>query len=458
MINKPNRKKFLEELDNAVDEFIDHPFDKYICISHNDADGICSLNIIQNLLSRMGLDYDFFIYNRSVSWANYLEGILTRKPNDRIALIFTDVGSNISELIPIIRSRKEHFFILDHHELDSDITSIQLPENLNFVNPTMYGYDGLDHVSGATLTYMFAKRIKPKPVIKQGWLAITGIAGDTLRSTDRLESFNREIYDELLDEEVFQDNEGLCLFGSMHETIKNGLKYSILPFVSGLGGEDDQIINAFLKKNQINPKKRVIDLDFTEIKRIQDDAGFESHGHYATIPQKQGLLNFAFEHALVLNILCFKNINSAISIIQRKTTTFYSKGIYYDYLFNLTNNLRTLVKLPRFESEKAIFIEAAEIPASNWSDTASFTVVNELLDPFKILFLGGEEMKNHTIKLSIRCSRKYLEKNNGIGVNTVINRIKNDFSGMGGGHKLAGGLRLSIPSFNRLKENIANYI
>ena len=67
-------------------------------------------------------------------------------------------------------------------------------------------------------------------------------------------------------------------------------------------------------------------------------------------------------------------------------------------------------------------------------------------------------MKNHTIKLSIRCSRKYLKQNNDKGINTIINRIKDDLGGMGGGHKLAGGIRLSIPSFNRLKVNIDNYI
>ncbi len=458
MINNPNRKKFLEALNNAVDEFIDHSYDKYICISHNDADGICSLNIIQNLLYRMNLNFDNFIYNRSVSWANYLEGILPKKSQtDKIALIFTDVGSNISELIPIIKSRKEHFYILDHHELDVNFDEIMIPDNLFFVNPTVFSYDGLDHVSGATLTYMFAKKIKAKPVIKQGWLAIIGIAGDTLRPTDKLESFNQEIYNELLDEEIFEDKEGLCLFGSMHESIKNGLRYSILPFITGLGGEDDNEINSFLKKIQINPKKKVVDLTFSETQKIQENANFNSYGHYAVLPQKEGLLNFAFEHALLLNVLCFKNINVALSIIQRRSTSFYSKGIYYDYLLNLANNLRTIIKLPRFETDRAIFIEAGAIPASNWSDTASFTVVNELLDPYKILFLGGEEFKNHTIKLSIRCSRKYLKQNNGIGVNTIINRIKQDFGGMGGGHKLAGGLRLSIPSFESLKENTAKY-
>ena len=461
MTNTPDRNGFLEDLNEAVDHFIDHQhqFDKYIIISHNDADGISCLHIIQNLLYRMNLEYDYFIYNRSLSWSNYLEGILSKKQNNKIALIFTDVGSNLTELIPIISNRQEHFFILDHHEVDVNLNALKIPENLKFVNPTIHGYDGLDHIAGATLAYMFAKKINPKPVVSQGWLTIIGIAGDTLRPMDRLESFNLEIYNELLEENIFQDSEGLCIFGNMYEKIKNGLKNSILPFIRGLGGEDDQTIKSFLKQLQINPNKKVIDLSNYEIEKIQEIGKFKSYGHYATFPNKQGILKFAFEHALLLNILCFKNINVALSVVQKKASTIYAKEVYQEYISDLVKNLKKIVNLPHYETEKAIFIDAGEvIPASNWSDTASFTVVNDLLDPDKILFLGGEEKVNHNIKLSIRCSRKYLIQNKGIGVNSIITKIKKDLGGMGGGHKLAGGLRLSIPSFKRLKENVNNYI
>ena len=62
---KPNQKKFLADLDNAVDIFIDNSNNYYnniIAITHNDADGISSLKIVQNLLYKMNLEQDFFIY------------------------------------------------------------------------------------------------------------------------------------------------------------------------------------------------------------------------------------------------------------------------------------------------------------------------------------------------------------------------------------------------------------
>jgi len=76
MTNKYDRNAFLENLNTTVDQFLDHSYKKAITISHNDADGISCLHIIQNLLYKMKIDYDYFIYNRSFSWSNYLEGIL----------------------------------------------------------------------------------------------------------------------------------------------------------------------------------------------------------------------------------------------------------------------------------------------------------------------------------------------------------------------------------------------
>jgi len=459
MTKKPDRAKFLEDFNHAVDGFIDHTYTRVINISHNDADGISSLHIIQNLLYKLKLDNDYFIYNRSISWKNYLNGILSKRQSEKTAFIFTDLGSNLAELLPVIRNRKEHFYILDHHEVENVIEMCEMPENLFFVNPTIHGYDGLDHISGATLAYMFAKQIVPS-VMKLGWLAIIGIAGDSLKPMNKLQSFNREIYEELVDEDLIEDKKGLTLFGNMHESIKNGLKYSILPFIKNLGGESDQQIKSFLDTIQIDPKTKLVDLNAKEIETIQKRANIDSYSHYALLPQKVGLLRFAFEHALLINILCFKNISAAISIVQLKSITRYAKNLYSEYIYNLVNNLKTISNdPPSHETEKAVFMEVkGKIPPSNWSDTASFSAVNELFHPGKILFLGGLEKRSGTIKLSIRCSRKYIVNNNDNGVNAVISRIKKELGGVGGGHKLAGGIRLSIPSYNRLKKSAEDFI
>ncbi len=464
MVQQPNKEKFLSDLFNAADIFADdaNKYNKIVSISHNDADGISSLYIVQNLLHKMNIncEYDYFIYNRSVSWANYLRGIISKRQSERTAFIFTDVGSNLDELVPIIKNRKEIFVILDHHEVDNDLELLTFPENLYFVNPTIYGFDGLDHIAGASLAYLFAKRIRPN-VINQGWLTIIGIAGDSLKSMDKLTSFNKEIYEELLDEEIFLDKKGLILFGSMHDTVKNSLKYSILPFIPSFGG-DEKKIKSFLSNIQIDPNKKLADLNEEETEKIlsnMENPNVEV-GHYAILPQKQELLQFAFEHALLLNVLCFKNISAALSIIKLQKPTRYAKNIYIEYVENLVRNLKILSdELSTLETNNAIFIEVkGRIPPSNWSDTASFSAVNEIFDPNKLLLLGGVEKKSNTIKLSIRCTRKFLEQHNGYGVNKIISNIKERLGGQGGGHKLAGGIRLSKASYKFLKEKADEFI
>ncbi|MCK4238111.1 MAG: hypothetical protein KAX33_03250, partial [Candidatus Lokiarchaeota archaeon] len=60
--------------------------------------------------------------------------------------------------------------------------------------------------------------------------------------------------------------------------------------------------------------------------------------------------------------------------------------------------------------------------------------------------------------LSVRCSNKYLEKYPGKGANYVIENIKKDLGGIGGGHKLAGGIKISPNSFHILRENIDKFL
>ncbi|MEJ2296744.1 MAG: hypothetical protein P8Y23_18515, partial [Candidatus Lokiarchaeota archaeon] len=152
------------------------------------------------------------------------------------------------------------------------------------------------------------------------------------------------------------------------------------------------------------------------------------------MPFKLGMLRFAFEHSLLLNILSFKNIRAAISIMRQKSITRYAKAIYNEYVSNLAENMKSLSNnLSMKETKYAIFIDASncKIPPSNWSDTASFSMVNELFNPNKILFLGGLEKKTQMIKLSVRCSRKFLKAHKNGGVNKVIMNIKHDLGGNG---------------------------
>ena len=461
MVKKPDRTAFLRDLEGAVEHFVDNSKRKYnnvILISHNDADGISSLQIIQNLLYKIKLSNDYFIYNRSVSWEHFLNGILPKRQSDKTALIFTDVGSNLEDLLPIINQREENFYILDHHEVENTRDLKETPQNLHFINPTLYGFDGLADIAGSTLTHMFATSIDPS-LIKYGWLTVIGIVGDSLRSMDKLQSFNQEIYEQILEEEIVEDKKGVILFGCMYDTIKNSLKNSILPFIPGFSGESDLHIKNKLNSMQIDANKKLVDVNEDELQKLLKIPKVNL-GNYSILPFKSGMLRFAFEHSLLLNVLSFKNISAAISIMRQKSITRYAKSIYNEYVSDLAVNMKMLSKdLSKVETKYAIFLDVGngKISPSNWSDTASFSTVNELFNPNKMLFLGGLEKKTQMIKLSVRCSRKFIKNHKDGDVNSIITNIKRNLGGNGGGHKLAGGIRLSQASFKYLKQNIDSY-
>jgi hypothetical protein len=444
-------------LDNAIDHFIDKSYEHVISISHNDADGFSCSAIIQNLLYKMQIPVEYHIFNLATSWKQYLKNFFPKLGKKKNAFVLTDIGSNVSELSQIAEKRKEDFYILDHHEINQNIDDLEPPENLFLLNPTIYGFDGLDDIAGATLTYMFSKQIKPS-ITKLGWLAILGIAGDSLKSMDKLKSFNLEVYEEILNEEIIEENDGVILFGGMHEKIKEGLRSSILPFIKELEGEL-QKSKILLRKLKINENTPVVSLIPEEVKKLQGATKEDIVGKSAILPMKNGLLRYAFEHAILLNILGFNNINMAFNMVLSPNITLYAKKMYYDYIKNLVKNLNTITKIQKQVSERSIIIDAGgKISPSNWSDLASFATVNEILDPEKILFLGGEEQRYHMIKLSVRCTKKYIENHPGKGANYIIENIKRELGGIGGGHKLAGGIKISQNSFNILRENIDNYI
>lgn len=454
---KKNRKGFLSKLDNSINHFEDSNYEHVISISHNDADGFSCSAIIQNLIYKMNIPIEYHIFNLATSWKIYLKSFYPKlSKNKRTAFILTDIGSNISEIAQIVQKRKEDYYILDHHEVNKNIDDLEIPQNLFVINPTLYGFDGLSDIAGASLTYLFARKIKPS-IAKLGWLAILGIAGDSLKSMDQLTSFNKEVYEEILNEEVIEEFDGLTLFGGMHEKIKEGLRSSILPYLKDIGG-DLQKSKLLLRKLKINENTPVIELNQEEIESLQEATKENVVGKSAILPKKSGILKFAFEHAILLNILGFNNINIAFNIILSPNINLYAKKMYYDYIKHLIRDLNAISKIRKIVTEHAIIINAGgKISPSNWSDLASFSTVNEVLNPEKVLFLGGEEQRYHMIKLSVRCNHKYLEKHPGKGVNYIIENIKKELGGIGGGHKLAGGIKISQNSFNILKENIDTY-
>ncbi|GAB4317950.1 MAG: DHH family phosphoesterase [Promethearchaeota archaeon] len=446
-------RAYVAHLEMVAAHFADQSFERVYSISHNDADGIASSQVVQLALRSAGVRNKQLLFDRRGSWANYLAPMFEESESlgEKAAFVFSDLGGNLEELSELFSGRTCHAYVLDHHELDPNLDLGSLPENLHVANPTSFGLDGLKEVAGAAVNYLFAKELYPN-VRKHSWLAVLGIAGDSLMSVDALRSINREVYEEALREGSVEDLPGLTLMGASHDTIKNALRLSLLPFLKRFGG-NAAAATAFLKQLGINPNKRAALLDEDEIALLQDNLEENVTGSLATFPRHHGLFHFAFEFAVALNVVGFHSKHEALELSGRRNITDSAKKLYYSYVEGLVANLSKVVRLPAKEVGDAILVNVTgQLPKSSWSDTASFASVNEVFDPLKVLFLAGREDSH--VKFSIRCTEKYLAEK-GYGVDSIIRRLLEKVPGSGGGHKLAGGLRINAQHVAEFKDALS---
>lgn len=443
--------KFNESIELAAAAFVDAKPKKIVLISHNDADGIASLVLLQTLLAKKQVSVQHFIFNREKSWAEFFKPLLGKK-QENTAFILTDLGGELSEIARLFEGRPELVVVLDHHQPLQDDTPF--PENVLVSNPVLFGLDGLKEVAGAAVTYLFAKQIDLN-AIKLAWLAVIGISGDSLMHIDELRSYNKEIYEEAVSEGQVVEKAGACFYGATHEKLKNALAWSILPYLPQIQSDPEKA-ESLLQKLQISPNKIVESLEEAEVERLVEALGPTVAGSIAIFPKNQGLLRYAFEHAILLNILGFKEQNIALQAISSQNPSSHMKQQYLNHVTNLSKNLTAFSQLPRIEGSNSVIVDVEGVlPPSSWSDTASFSSVNKIFDPTKMLFMAGKEEEK--IKFSVRCSREFIETHQGENVNSVIQLIRKDFNAMGGGHPLAGGLKISPHDYARFKQTLENY-
>ncbi|MHA1727384.1 MAG: DHH family phosphoesterase [Promethearchaeota archaeon] len=444
----------LSELTARFDD-IKSNLEHILIITHTDADGYASAELVQRMATREKIQYSTKYFNRTESWRSFLNGILPEFDKfEHFAVFFTDIGSQVREISNVFKENEDFadVFILDHHETE-EFSEEDIQENINIVNPTLYGYDGLKEVAGSTLVYMFTKEVSLEN-IKNAWIALIGISNDTLMNVAKYNSFNKMVLEEALSEEQILLCNGLVVYGATHETVKNALAHSILPFIKEIGG-DTKISGNILQKINVDPNRKVVDLTEEDIKKINGRFPEDLSGKYIVFPKKKSFLRYCFEHGLAISISHFKHAFLARKLIPYTSPPTEITRNFQQYIKTLTKNLGLFVKTPKKYTNYAIFVDAKrKIPSNFWSDVASYSSVNSLYNPDKVLFLGGPDPESPVIKLGVRCSDKFPPLKEGKGVDDLIIKLRKKYGGVGGGHKLAGGYKIAPNRYRKLKEDI----
>ena len=231
-------KKFLSQIENK----------EVVIVSHYDTDGITSAAILAKALKR--LDKKFCIKIIKQLEEQTLDELRNLDKNKLIILL--DLGSGSLHHLGNIKSE---LFIIDHHEIIHEI-----PKNVNIINPHLYNEE---EVSGACLTYFFAKEISAENKDLSN-LALIGMVGDML------EKEVSKINNVLLNDAEVIVKKGLLLYPATRPLHKT-LEFATGIFIPGVTGSSRGAISllkdAGIEKNGYEYKS-LIELDNEEMSKL----------------------------------------------------------------------------------------------------------------------------------------------------------------------------------------------
>lgn len=231
-------------------------WDDIVVVGHYDADGVTSTAILVSALKNAGKNVDFF--NIKQLYSDELE----KFQNAGEYIIFADMGAG--QLPLLCDSLEKPFLILDHHRIPSHGSYPLL------LHPSPFGIDGSREISGAGVSYVFAKALGAPPDLST--LAIVGAVGDIQIVNSSLIGYNRKILADAISAGKIFAHRDLALYGRASRPLPYMFVFSSDPVLPGLTA-NESAVHDFLSKTGIDLFRngewvRYVDLNEDEKRRL----------------------------------------------------------------------------------------------------------------------------------------------------------------------------------------------
>jgi RecJ-like exonuclease len=421
-------------------------------ISHDDADGLTAGAITYKSLLRKGQNPHLRCIKRLDR--EFIESI---SKEERDLFIFSDNGSGQLENLNKYLLGNSSVIILDHHE-----TTDFSHQNLVHVNPHLNGIDGAREISGAGVSYLFARELDKKNR-DMAHLAIIGALGDIQDSQGGLTGPNKEIAKDATDEKLIKIEKDLRFFGRQTRPLHKAIEYTTQPFIPSLSGNESACVQ-FLSDLGIPSKKkgqptRLIDLDEDEKKRLTtaiilkmiegkvDVKAAEGivGDVYTVLAEDRGtILRDAKEYTSLLNAcgryekygvgvgICLGDrgaiYESALSLLED-----HKKYIStcYDWVNQNLENVKDIGSIYTVHAHE-------ELSETVIGTVASMLVNSRAIQPLKpvIAFAdAGDE-----VKVSGRATKEFVDR--GVNLGQAMLYAAEKTGGEGGGHDIAAGAQV----------------
>jgi single-stranded-DNA-specific exonuclease len=415
--------------------------DEIMVVSHIDADGLASAGIICRALDKMEKGYDVIIVKK-------LDSSVLQEVSGAEGVIFTDLGSGNLDLLddfgPVC-------IIADHHQ------PAGTSETVFHLNPHLAGFNGAIDLSGSGATYLIARALGKNEDLSD--LAVVGAVGDLQHVKEgRLRGINRLILEEAEKNATVRIEKDLQAFGRQTRPIHKLLEYASNPYIPGLTGNSEQILE-FLASLSIELKKdgqwrRWIDLSSAERRTIvsaliqrclmqgtppetvQNLVGEV----YTLLKEKPGTaLRDASEYATLLNATArygFEKIGVAVCIGDRAGSYRKANELLLMHRENLVQGLNfvkqtgmtSLSNLQYFHAGDKILETIVGIVAGMCKNLEG---VNRNMP------IVGLANADEGIKVSARGTQSLVQRN--LNLARAMSEAARSVGGVGGGHDIAAG-------------------
>ena len=488
-------KEFTQDIENTKNYFFKHLSKDNSSIriyTHLDSDGLAAGAILGKALYRENIPFQITIL-RQLEKEEILK-IAESEFNN--FLIFSDFGSGQylelqKELL--LRGYKGHFIILDHHlpqkisnknEIRA-IKDIHIETNPWHINPYFYGIDGSTEISGAGLSYYFAKNINENN-IDLSLVAIVGAIGDiqnqgpnksftglnALILEDAKNSGLIEIIDDLNFSPIKPLNEAIAYSSDIKLPGLTNDANKTLKFLKTLGilMEDAEGNVRTLSNIDKDEKQKISSaiIEYATLKlNIEPNKIIQKLivNRYLLTNENDLELHDAQEFSNLLNA-CGRtdsgSLGVAIAMGDRKNAFQQAKGSLMNYKKSLLTALTWINKEEKIQQKNYIqyFFGEDVIPENIVGTVSSMLIFGEsnIIDKNKPIFGCALRVDENVYKISGRAHEKLVSK--GVNLSDAIREalVMSNLEALGGGHPPAAGTKVPVNKIDIYLENLDKVI
>ncbi|MHA1732305.1 MAG: DHHA1 domain-containing protein, partial [Promethearchaeota archaeon] len=388
-------------------------------------------------------------------------------------ITFTDFGTGQKALIANALSDFQ-VLILDHHKPAPGSAERHEPGsgNLLELNPHYHGIDGGREVSGAGVTYFFAKALDGANV-DCAPLAVVGAVGDRQDNGDnfQLTGLNGLVLDDGRANGLVADTVGIRVFGRETRPLTTALANTMFPYFPGLSG-NEAACASFFQQIQVpleDPRgtpRTFADLDEEEVKEVISSlmsVGIVRYGmepeqvnefigtiYYFPREPRGSFTRDSREFSFLLNScgrLGHPGLGIAIGMGARGHALEEAESVISDYRRTLARSLNLISERHLLAQKKNLqyFYGGSDIPERVVGTVASLVLSSPSGNKDKIIVALADTEDPATLKVSLRGPAHVVEnrKTNPLGVNLakIMHEATDHFhlKNPAGGHAAACG-------------------